>query len=108
MTIELEQEFYDTFGIEQKIRTIPCYGGYKIAELEPYPEITAEKLLQMICLVADIHNFNKEVFDIEQTNINDLKEFILYFLINYIKTEHKSIFYQNDEVKANIEQLFKD
>ncbi len=53
MTTELEQEFYDTFGIEQKVKTIPCYGGHKIVELEPYPEITAEKLLEMICILGN-------------------------------------------------------
>lgn len=117
MTIELEQEFFKTFGIEPKYKT--CIFKYCKNKKEydcdncgdrlwHYPEITAKKLLEMVCLVADIHNFNKEIFDIEQTNINDLKEFILCFLINYIKTEHEGIFYQNDEVKANIEQLFKD
>lgn len=51
MITELEQEFFDTFGIEQKVKTIPCYGGCKIVGLEPYPEITAEKLLEIMCIL---------------------------------------------------------
>ena len=51
MVTELEQEFYKVFGIEQKVETTPCYGGCKINGFEPYPEITAEKLLEMICVL---------------------------------------------------------
>ena len=62
----------------------------------------------MICLITDIHNYSGNVFDIEQNSINELKNFILHFLINYMKTEHIDTFYKNDEVKICVQQLFKE
>lgn len=104
MTSELEQEFFKTFGIAmQHVLNVDTNQFVDV-----YPEITDRKLLQMICLVADIHNCSGDVFDIEQNSINELKDFILHFLINYMKTEHTDTFYKNDEVKACIQQLFKE
>lgn len=112
MTTELEEQFFKTFGIKP-FCDLPCnkrgvectdntYCGNK------YPEITDRRLLEMVCLVADIHNYSGDVFDIEQNSINELKKFILRFLINYMKTEHTDTFYKNDEVKICIQQLFKE
>ena len=113
MTTELEEQFFRTFGIEPKIyetdgRDIDDNGdvcSWYIEEI--YPEITDRRLLNMICLIADICDYSGDVFDIEQNSINELKKFILHFLINYMKTEHTDTFYKNDEVKICVQQLFK-
>ena len=113
MTIELEQEFYDTFGIEPEY-----YCTYeKVAEnllesectdnnLEKckkckevgkrYPKITAEKLLEMICI------YNNNVYENEKitpSNIDTLKEDVLHWFI--------TDFVGNDKIKHQIQQLFE-
>ena len=109
----IEEKFYKTFEIEKRcIRPKDCIRkgicrGAVACDFYTYPEITYRILLELICIVADIHNYNGDVFDIGQNNINELKKFILHFLIDYTQTKHTNIFYQNDEVKANIQQLFK-
>ena len=116
MVTELEEQFFKVLGIEPKRN---CYWSNTHCKdcnedcvnfyIKPkYPEITDRKLLEMICLVADIHNCSGDVFDIEQNDINELKNFILYYLINYMKTEHTDTFYKNDEVKICVQQLFKE
>lgn len=117
MTTELEQEFFKVFGIEpvskwHKCKDYSCvccdeYDNCSKREFI-YPEITDRKLLNMICLIADICNYSGDVFDIEQNSINELKKFILHFLINYMKTEHTNTFYKNDEVKICVQQIFKE
>lgn len=129
MITELEQEFFKVFGIKPYcVRSCTaCYLEQGIDAWEKfncentdcdkcehdksiweYPEITDRKLLNMICLIADICNYSGDVFDIEQNSINELKKFILHFLINYMKTEHTDTFYKNDEVKICVQQLFKE
>lgn len=113
MTTELEQEFFKVFGIEKSSKNCPmldknnCIFVPSECNYYQYPEITDRKLLEMICLIADICNYSGDVFDIEQNSINELKKFILHFLINYMKTEHTDTFYKNDEVKICVQQLFK-
>ena len=45
----IEQEFFRVFGIEPK--KIPTQPGWCPDVIEVYPEITAETLLQMICIL---------------------------------------------------------
>lgn len=113
MTTELEQEFYDTFGIEPKhnkksckhckyhtesnfydgcirdINFINCPNAKKF-----YSKITDHKLLQMICIVMKYKNTYRFVNGIE-----DLKEQTLKILISL--KDMLSIY-------AEIQQLFKD
>lgn len=49
MASELEQKFYDTFGIEPK--KIPTQPGWCPDVIEVYPEITSDILLQLIQLL---------------------------------------------------------
>ena len=107
MTSDIEEQFFKVFGIESKYIEGENLMEYSYGKLE-YPEITDHKLLKMICLIADICNYSGDVFDIEQNSISELKDFILYFLINYMKTEHTDTFYKNDEVKMCIQQIFKE
>ena len=67
MTRELEQKFYDTFGIEPE-----------------YPNITAEKLLQLLCIVIDVYNRDGYTFYLDSTNVKELKEEILDALMGCI------------------------
>lgn len=96
MTTELEQEFYDTFGIEEKENLNYTEKGF-IEHTYNYPEITAEKLLEMICI------YNNNVCENEKitpSNINTLKKDVLYWII--------TDFEGNDKIKHQIQQLFKD
>ena len=114
MTSELEQEFYETFGIEPKY-----YCTYEeVAEnnleyectdndLEKckkcknvgkkYPDITAEKLLEMICI------YNNNVYENERITplrYITLKEDVLHwFIIDFVG---------NDKIKHQIQQLFNE
>ena len=82
MTIELEQKFYDTFGIKPKKLFSARQGINPNAVI--YPEITAEKLLKMICICSSyVQNFNygdnyvHDFLELSATNIQDLKEEVL-------------------------------
>ena len=98
MTTELEQEFYNTFGLERKKLFSARQGINPDAVI--YPEITAEKLLQMICIL------NKEAvygysdwggkFVIGET-VKELKESILTDCIR-----------NKSQLFKQIQQLFKD
>lgn len=100
MTTELEQEFFNVFGIELKIyetdgRDIDDNGdvcSWYIEEV--YPEITDRKLLEMICIAMKYKNTYQFVNGIE-----DLKEQTLKILIS-IK-DMLSIY-------TEIQQLFKE
>ncbi len=120
MTIELEQEFYDTFGIEplEYICTNVPYenlqyectdGDYNKCKIckhvsIQYPVITAEKLLQLLCIVINEYNRNGNTFYLDSTNVKELKEEILDALMGCIDTGCDLF---ELEVKQ-IQQLFKD
>lgn len=106
MTTELEQEFFRAFGIEPKnkcgknliypncLNPDKCgYDNCIYYQIE-YPDITAEKLLEMICIAMKYKNTYRFVNGIE-----DLKEQTLKILIS-IK-DMLSIY-------AEIQQLFKE
>ena len=119
MTTELEQRFYDTFGVEpyfqyllvdikarkkkehlfDKTELIEFCTTHKdfilLKVVKRYPNITAEKLLEMICI------YNNNVYENEKitpANINTLKEDVLHWFI--------TDFVENDKVKHQIQQLF--
>ena len=97
MKTELEQKFFNTFGIEP-FCDLPCnkrgvectdntYCGNK------YPDITAEKLLEMICIVFNTF----QSFEINRTyTVETLKDKILSLLI-----------LAKDDVYNQIQQLFE-
>ena len=102
MTTELEQEFYDTFGIEKRYITLEDdYGKYQTHE-KLYPEITAEKLLEMICI---LNNYGK--YDCWGVTIARLKKAILENCIVVVisKSLNNVIL---EQFKQRIQQLFKE
>lgn len=118
MITELERKFYDTFGIEPEINYVcdkrPCKKGLlkTCADIgcshlydtrEDYPEITAEKLLQLLCIVIDEYNRNGQTFYLDSTNVKELKDDILDALIGCIDATCDLF---ETEVKQ-IRQLFK-
>lgn len=123
MTIELEQEFYDTFGIEP-LRHV-CYRGFDNCidndynchchNKKPckdshaiYPEITAEKLLEIICMYNCFQN-DANSFLIP-FDYKDIKNNVLEYLMEEIKDKYKNRYFSNDveKLKHQIQQLFKD
>ena len=107
---DIEQQFFKVFGIEpfiycskprldcpaRKVGTCTKECEYYSGLL--YPEITAEKLLELICLVG-----NTEYFLIENTgnpiNVETLKGSVLHTLTLYSKF-HK-------ELKHQVRSLFE-
>lgn len=106
MTTELEQEFYDTFGIEPKKLFSARQGINTDAVL--YPDITSEKLLEMICIINEfISMFNwKQIRYISTFEIETLKENILKDLIWILSNECNDV--TKKQLKQQIQQLFKD
>lgn len=103
MISELEQEFYNTFGIEKKCNreTLKfCVGDLDCNTCKSpfYPKITAEKLLKMIIIRATNYK-NGTVIELEpDSNIEDLKYEVLRHFIDY----------RGNFDKYQIQQLFKD
>lgn len=113
MTSELEQQFFETFGIEEicthtiinpekcKHRRITrCCG----CDWLDYPDITAEKLLVLLCIVIDEYNRNGRTFYLDSTNVKELKEEILDALMGCIDVTCDLF---EPEVKQ-VQQLFKE
>ena len=102
MITELEQEFYDTFGIEKRYITLEDdYGKYQTHD-KLYPEITAEKLLEMICI---LNNYGK--YDCWGVTVARLKKAILENCIVVVvsKLLNDAIL---EQFKQQIQQLFKE
>ena len=122
MTTKLEQEFYNTFGIEPKwkdkrVKYAKTYYTEEQAQYLRettknrniqlcYPEITAEKLLEMICIILNAEGLltiNTE------GNIADIKDFVLRFLIGKVNKNNPYCHYKmKNKIKHQIQQLFKD
>lgn len=108
MTTELEQEFFNTFGIENRfIIHEDDYGEFQTHE-KLYPEITAEKFLQMICIVMKYKNTYNFVNGIE-----DLKEQTLKILISLkdmlsIYAETQQLFNEDDTHKRTMLNIITD
>lgn len=125
MITELERKFYDTFGIEPEIyydyKTViqnVTKTGYwlgkedlirmfndnqkfkviKVIKNINYPEITAEKLLEMICICSTVYPLT---INFKET-IDELKKFILDFCIRHnieLGIEQiKSLFIEGDNL----------
>lgn len=113
MTSKIEQKFYDTFEIEPLSNWHKCkdYGCTSCNEYEIcssrefiYPDITAEKLLQLLCIVINEYNINGHTFYLDSTNVEELKEEILDALMGCIDASCDLFEIQVNQIK----QLFKD
>ena len=108
MTTELEQEFFNVFGIEPI--PLELYGYWLVkGTIENgmvYPEITDRKLLEMICILNET---TCEVLSAE--NIEDLKNEILETCIKVYNTPiltSDGDEYDNYAIYDKIQQLFKE
>ena len=107
MTSELEQEFYDTFGIEKVKDFNYCNGGIVEYYLK-YPEITPEKLLEMICIYNEFQNCAD--YMVTPTNINTLKDNFLKIIIKSVNDKYMNTYFCNDDkkLKTKIQQIFSE
>ena len=98
MITELEQKFYDTFGIEKRYITLEDdYGKYQTHK-KSYPKITAEKLLEMICIYNSTYTNGYTNYSLlNERSVEKLKEQIL-----------KNCLIVKDDIKQQIQQLFKE
>ena len=124
MITELERKFYDTFRIEPEIyydyKTViqnVTKTGYWLGKEDlikmfndnqkfkviqvikniNYPEITAEKLLEMICIYNSTYTNGYTNYSfLTERNVEKLKEQIL-----------KNCLIVSDDIKQQIQQLFK-
>lgn len=114
-TINIEQEFFRVFGIEPFIycskpkldcnsrKNNTCTKDCEFYSGVLYPEITAEKLLQLLCIVIDEYNRNGRTFYLDSTNVKELKEEILDSLMGCIDVTCDLFETEVNQVK----QLFK-
>ena len=114
MTTELDQEFFNVFGVEPKNKCgkdliypnclNPDKCGYDSCiyyQIE-YPDITAEKLLEMICINSYFCGVN--FHNLWVKNPDELKAIILDEIIRWYKEQK----YGHEKCKQQIQQLFKD
>ena len=101
----IEEEFFKTFGIEKQckhpIKHDECIQSglcSRNCEYYLYPEITAEKLLQLICIYNNYSNiYGQYPIMLLGLNMNALKEHILVRCINY-----------KEELKQQVRKLFEE
>lgn len=121
MTTELEQEFFKVFGIEpimlcdcefknlydyrieygqdvciypdESTAKNPCLKCKLAKQIHPlYPEITAEKLLKLICICSHYEPLNNYKITLKELKNNCLKRLIELSDIDWIKNDVRSLF----------------
>jgi len=93
MTTKLEQEFYDTFGIEkQKYYACQSYKDYSDVFEVKYPPITDKIILELIIIYLQINNLYKYYPSIEDLKNDILKEFIARGKNKIIKHQIQQLF----------------
>ena len=114
MTTELEQQFFDTFGIEQieytQCNLIDCKNIYhdcnncpfhKVYKID-YPQITDKHYLELIC----IHNTYLET-NLYSLDYESLKNEILKDLINEQESREIKKDYVSDDMIHQVQAIFK-
>lgn len=98
----IEEEFFKSFGIEKISKCSICmvddccYCQHN--EDYIYPEITAEKLLQLICIISQ---YKYVLEDLYAENINELKKNILTIYI-------KQSINEDEKTKNQVKALFEE
>ena len=87
MTNEVEKQFFDTFGIEERELDYPDNFTY-------YPEITDHILLELICIAH-----TSPVITFVSRDVKSLKEEVLMVLCNWVK---------NRNIKQQVQALFEE
>ena len=87
MTNEVEKQFFDTFGVEERELDYPDNFTY-------YPEITDNILLELICIAH-----TSLVITFVSRDVKSLKEEVLMVLCNWVN---------NRNIKQQVQALFED
>lgn len=104
----IEEEFFKAFGIEKRCKDteiIACSGrnsGCRKCNIFGYPEITAEKLLELICILSKYGEFKID----RGTKIDELKKSTLGLSINVTSDSFSEIF-NVEEFKQQVKALFE-
>ena len=113
MTNELEKQFFDTFGIEPKIRfhcvnSQPCaHTGFHCKSCTYhskdviYPQITDRILLELICISKQITMLSD--FFMYRPSIEELKNNILENMLN-----KDLLNFKNKDIKHQVRTLFEE
>lgn len=103
MTTDIEQQFFKVFGIEAT--PIELYGHWLIkgtitknekGEKVVYPEITAEKLLELICIYNNWYEGNYKSFNIKDLKIEVLEKLIGAVSVDWIRQQVRSLFEEGE------------
>ena len=100
----LTEEFFRVFGIEPEYTYIghyPLTDENGIIQPPAYPEITAEKLLEIICILSQSYPLNYEGWSF--FSVQELKEMILGDCVDAAKKLSLSSVFAN-----KIQKLFKE
>ena len=95
MTTEIEKRFFKTFGIEAQAKAHEVREGLIECNLV-YPEITAEKLLELIVILQNFVDIDFTALYFQ--NVECLKIEILNQLMNFC----------NNEIKPQVKALFEE
>ena len=98
MTNELEKQFFQCFGIEEKELEYPDNFTY-------YPEITDSILLELICILNKSRLVS--AVNLRDFNYEDLKNTILRKNITILKNEFLNNEIKN-EFKQQVRKLFEE
>jgi hypothetical protein len=113
MTTEIEKTFFDTFGIEPKLKTFAIkrdeQGELTYPPIYEYPQITDSILLELICIRC------KELISmikVKGKNVEELKNYILKLCIeDYTfnsKTSDKTFNELANNFKHQVRTLFEE
>ena len=84
MTNELEKQFFDTFGIEPRLKTFAIQkdeqGELTYPPIYEYPQITDRILLELICILNENTTLDETYYQGAST-VKELKKLVLKDLI---------------------------
>lgn len=106
MTTEIEKIFFDTFGIEPKLKTFAIkqdeQGDLTYPPIYEYPQITDRILLELICI-----DFNENPYKCRggQTSVDEVKERILSDFIHEFEND---LYLDKENIKHQVRTLFEE
>lgn len=118
MTTEIEKQFFECFGIEKEADgyckdkskcpydNLCCVEGcphFQFVE-EQYPEITTEKLLELICIYFN-NNYDIDDFGFVR-NVKELKNKVLKWMIYF--NPHPNDEFTREDVIKYVRKLFEE
>lgn len=101
MTSKLEKRFFNTFGIKPDTSET----AYFIGHYNEYPQITPQRLLELVVLASDSDDL--KVFK----DVDDLKNTVLNILIdcynNFLECDYKNLDEWAIEIKDKVLEIFE-